>query len=119
MSHDEDRDPDGREELNAVLRKYGGLEGLARLIGQTDPLAYRYEPRVNDNPPRHNAPGTLQRFWKRFSRLLEFVSQHRSYSSLDTRNRSRSANSLEDLDNLRARFGLPGNSREAKRRKAR
>jgi hypothetical protein len=37
------------DELNKILRKYGGLEGLARRIGQGDPLAYRFERADNDN----------------------------------------------------------------------
>jgi hypothetical protein len=37
------------DDLNAILRKYGGLEGLARKIGQGDPLAYRFEPAANND----------------------------------------------------------------------
>ncbi len=39
------------DELEATLRRYGGLEGLARRIGQGDPLAYRFEPAANDDAP--------------------------------------------------------------------
>ena len=43
-----------RDGLDSHLREHGGLEGLARKIGQGDPLAYRFEPADNDNalPPR-------------------------------------------------------------------
>jgi len=39
------------DELNKILREHGGLEGLARKIGQGDPLAYRFEPAANDDGP--------------------------------------------------------------------
>lgn len=39
------------DDLETVSREYGGLEGLARKIGQGDPLAYRFEPAANDNEP--------------------------------------------------------------------
>ena len=39
------------DDLEAILREYGGLEGLARKIGQGDPLAYRFEEAANDDEP--------------------------------------------------------------------
>jgi hypothetical protein len=40
-----------QDDLDEILREYGGLEGLARKIGQGDPLAYRFEPAANENEP--------------------------------------------------------------------
>ena len=39
------------DDLETILREYGGLEGLARKIGQGDPLAYRIEEAANDDEP--------------------------------------------------------------------
>ena len=39
------------DDLETISREYGGLEGLARKVGQGDPLAYRFEPAANDNEP--------------------------------------------------------------------
>ncbi len=69
MSQDENQSSSGREQLDAVLREYGGLEGLARAIGQGDPVAYRYEPCANDNT-RRNAAGPLRRLWTRLLGLM-------------------------------------------------
>jgi hypothetical protein len=51
-------------ELDKILREHGGLEGLARKIGQGDPLAYRFEDAANDDePPRVG-------LWQRLLRSL-------------------------------------------------
>ena len=42
------------DDLDMILRKYGGLEGLARKIGQGDPIAYQFEPGANDNESQHD-----------------------------------------------------------------
>ena len=38
------------DDLDTILRKYGGLAGLAREIGQGDPAAYQFEPGANGKP---------------------------------------------------------------------
>jgi len=44
--------------LDTLLREYGGLDGLARELGQHDPNARYWEPAANEN-----APPSL---WKQF-----------------------------------------------------
>jgi hypothetical protein len=51
-------------DLDKILTEHGGLEGLARKIGQGDPIAYRFEPAENDNQvPRIG-------LWRRLLRSL-------------------------------------------------
>lgn len=42
----------GPNNLAAFLREHGGLEGLAKLIGERDPGARTTESEANDNRPR-------------------------------------------------------------------
>jgi hypothetical protein len=39
------------DDLETLLRDHGGLEGLARELGQDDPNARLYEPPANENQP--------------------------------------------------------------------
>jgi len=39
------------DDLDKILREHGGLVGLARKIGQGDPLAYRFEDAAGDDEP--------------------------------------------------------------------
>jgi hypothetical protein len=40
-----------QDDLEAFLREHGGLDGIAREVGQHDPLASRFEPAANENAP--------------------------------------------------------------------
>lgn len=39
------------DDLHTLLYERGGLEGLARELGQHDPAARLYEPAANENKP--------------------------------------------------------------------
>lgn len=39
------------DDLNAFLAEHGGLEGLARELGQSDPRSVIFEPAANENVP--------------------------------------------------------------------
>jgi hypothetical protein len=48
-----------KAELDALLREHGGLEGLARELGQFDPPSPRFEPPANEN-----TPSLFSRWWR-------------------------------------------------------
>lgn len=66
MKQGQNRNLNARDELDAVLREHGGIDGLARRIGQGDPLAYRFEPAANENAP----PRLITRVRAWFLRLI-------------------------------------------------
>jgi hypothetical protein len=49
-------------DLDKQLREHGGFEGLARKLGQDDPMRRRWAPPQNENMPR-KSPGFRQRIW--------------------------------------------------------
>jgi len=52
------------DDLRGLLRDHGGLNGLARELGQHDPVAVLYED-ANDNEPRERVG-----LWRRLMGLL-------------------------------------------------
>jgi hypothetical protein len=57
----------GPNNLAAFLREHGGLEGLAKLLGEHDPSAEIVESEANDNRPPKRV-GLLRLLWARFCR---------------------------------------------------
>ena len=60
---------DGRakfNDLDALLREHGGVDGLARELGQHDPTAWLDEGAANENEPRERVG-----LWRRLWALLE------------------------------------------------
>ncbi len=55
-----------QDDLDESLRQYSGLEGLARKIGQGDPLAYRFEEAANDD----ESPTLSARVWAWLCRIV-------------------------------------------------
>jgi len=51
------------DELSALLRDRGGLEGLARELGQDDPNAWAFEPAANENAPFEPTSSARVRAW--------------------------------------------------------
>lgn len=43
------------DDFEAFLNEHGGLQGLARELGQQDPNAWLYEPAANDDEPPKRA----------------------------------------------------------------
>jgi hypothetical protein len=53
------------DDLEILLREHGGLEGLARELGQYGPADGAYEPAGNDNTPSGRGG-----FWRRVLALM-------------------------------------------------
>jgi hypothetical protein len=62
------RSRSGDEELDALLRTHGSLEGLARELGQYGPSAKLHEPAANENAQRNG--GCL---WQRLLAMLRSI----------------------------------------------
>lgn len=58
-----------RDDLAGLLRDHGGLEGLARELGQLDPAGL-YEPAANENEPRERV-GLWRWLWALGSNLTK------------------------------------------------
>ena len=56
------------EELQSLLRDHGGLDGLARELGQYDPAAVLYEDSNDNEPPKR--VGLWRRLLRRLSAKL-------------------------------------------------